>query len=823
MAVLLLLLSTASALDLSGIRSDATPSPSKRSYNSHTQLRQYLEETFPESTTKERHSLSLQEELQQPHSAEAVFGRDVSRIYYQAMELSRRDLSRNRSENATPSPSKRSYNSHTQLRQYLEETFPESTTKQGPVLFPNDAPPPPRPPLIVTSRPLSESIARSELNPTPEYNNSIAESTQIKPEFRLRPEYSRPKFLAKVRDYKPFLLAATPTPLHYEQYADPQRIGEYNRYGDYELKPEFRLRPEFARPKFLAKVRDYKPFLLAATPTPLHYEQYADPQRIGEYNRYGDYEIKPEFRLRPEYFRPKFLAKVRDYKPFLLAATPTPLHYEQYADPQRIGEYNRYGDYEERAEPEYNNSIAESTQIKPEFRLRPEYSRLKFLAKVRDYKPFLLVATPTLLHYEQYADPQRIGEYNRYGDYEEHSSLPPIYKAIADAAKQKVLKLKVKKPLHHYDYQDREPEYARSYQHNDVRDDIDYDHNSNYAFSYTVKDHKTGDDFSHSQHSTGSATNGEYRVRLPDGRMQIVSYTADENGYKADVRYDDEDKTAGNSIDHDYHGNRHDYHGNRHDYHGNRHDYTPNRHDHAANRYDYAPNRHDYVTNKPVYTLRPDYHENRYDYAANRDYSINRDHVTKPPPVKEDYNQYTESKEYYNNNDYSSLEYDGQDDKYAPTQKSKFAAFIPNNSNLGTIVVPSYNPANSVSSSTVRPSYEELKPLFVTKNLYNPQPTEDYLKNIEINVPSTTPSSINYEGTTEHVVLIGGSKPTNLYTNIRNLVTATPVTVTSTTHGYGTVTPQSYLESSIASLKNGQKPILSGRFIDKINKYLTFT
>ncbi|KAJ2943215.1 hypothetical protein O0L34_g18926 [Tuta absoluta] len=563
------------------------------------------------------------------------------------------DLSRIRSEEATPS--KRSYNSHTQLRQYLEETYPEVTTKQGPVLFPNDAPPPPRPPLIVTSRPLSESIARSELNPTPEYNNSIAESTQIKPEFRLRPEYARPELL-----------------------------------------------------------------------------------------------------------RPKFLAKARDYKPFLLAATPTPLHYEQYADPQ----------------------------------------------------------------------------YNRYGDYEDHSSLPPIYKAIADAAKQRVLKLKVKKPLHHYDYQDREPEYARSYQHNDVRDDIDYDHNSNYAFSYTVKDHKTGDDFSHSQQSTGSATNGEYRVRLPDGRMQIVSYTADENGYKADVRYDDEDKTAGNSIDHydyrdrnkhiyapnrhDYNGNSQDYNGNRNDYNGNRHDLAAHRHDYNGNRHDLAANRQAYVTNKPVYAIRPDYHENRHDYAANSgDYSINRDHITKPPPVKEDYNQYTESKEYYNNNDYSSLEYDGKDDKYTPTQKSKYAAFIPNNSNLGTIVVQSFNPHNSVSSSTVRPLYEELKPLFVTKNLYNQQPNQEYVKNIEINVPSTTPSSINYDGTTEHVVLIGASKPTNLYTNIRNLVTATP-TVTSTL-GYGTVTPQSYLESSIASLKNGQKPVLSGRFIDKINKYLTFT
>lgn len=74
--------------------------------------------------------------------------------------------------------------------------------------------------------------------------------------------------------------------------------------------------------------------------------------------------------------------------------------------------------------------------------------------------------------------------------------------------------------------------------------------NKHYAFSYAVKDRQTGDDFSHSQSKTGTGTNGEYRVKLPDGRTQIVSYTADNGGYKADVRYQD-DKDAVSSTQRD--------------------------------------------------------------------------------------------------------------------------------------------------------------------------------------------------------------------------------------------------------------------------------
>ena len=53
-----------------------------------------------------------------------------------------------------------------------------------------------------------------------------------------------------------------------------------------------------------------------------------------------------------------------------------------------------------------------------------------------------------------------------------------------------------------------------------------------------MKDGYSGDDFSHSETKNGYKTEGEYRVALPDGRTQIVSYYADEDGYHADVKYE---------------------------------------------------------------------------------------------------------------------------------------------------------------------------------------------------------------------------------------------------------------------------------------------
>lgn len=75
------------------------------------------------------------------------------------------------------------------------------------------------------------------------------------------------------------------------------------------------------------------------------------------------------------------------------------------------------------------------------------------------------------------------------------------------------------------------------------------DNKKKYRFSYAVKDGISGDDFSHTQKQENGAVQGSYKVHLPDGRVQIVKYTADDvHGYRADVSYEGEAQTA--AVDH---------------------------------------------------------------------------------------------------------------------------------------------------------------------------------------------------------------------------------------------------------------------------------
>merc|ERR1712203_868921 len=62
-----------------------------------------------------------------------------------------------------------------------------------------------------------------------------------------------------------------------------------------------------------------------------------------------------------------------------------------------------------------------------------------------------------------------------------------------------------------------------------------------YNYQYGVNDEGYSNSvFSQSEQRDGANTGGEYRVNLPDGRVQIVTYTAGPEGYNAAVTYEGE-------------------------------------------------------------------------------------------------------------------------------------------------------------------------------------------------------------------------------------------------------------------------------------------
>nr|CAD7260228.1 unnamed protein product [Timema shepardi] len=61
---------------------------------------------------------------------------------------------------------------------------------------------------------------------------------------------------------------------------------------------------------------------------------------------------------------------------------------------------------------------------------------------------------------------------------------------------------------------------------------------ANYEFSYQVLDGPSGNEFGHQESRTGEVTRGSYHVLLPDGRLQVVEYEADGQGYRPTVRYE---------------------------------------------------------------------------------------------------------------------------------------------------------------------------------------------------------------------------------------------------------------------------------------------
>ncbi|XP_044762080.1 pro-resilin-like [Coccinella septempunctata] len=61
---------------------------------------------------------------------------------------------------------------------------------------------------------------------------------------------------------------------------------------------------------------------------------------------------------------------------------------------------------------------------------------------------------------------------------------------------------------------------------------------ANYQFEYKVDDPASGNDFGHEEQRQGDVAQGRYYVLLPDGRRQVVEYTADSEGYKPKITYE---------------------------------------------------------------------------------------------------------------------------------------------------------------------------------------------------------------------------------------------------------------------------------------------
>lgn len=59
-----------------------------------------------------------------------------------------------------------------------------------------------------------------------------------------------------------------------------------------------------------------------------------------------------------------------------------------------------------------------------------------------------------------------------------------------------------------------------------------------YEFEYEVNAPEFGTQFGHKESRDGDVAVGEYNVLLPDGRKQIVQYTADTEGYKPKISYE---------------------------------------------------------------------------------------------------------------------------------------------------------------------------------------------------------------------------------------------------------------------------------------------
>ncbi|XP_066953322.1 uncharacterized protein [Macrobrachium rosenbergii] len=83
--------------------------------------------------------------------------------------------------------------------------------------------------------------------------------------------------------------------------------------------------------------------------------------------------------------------------------------------------------------------------------------------------------------------------------------------------------------------------YHGSHGHHSNYDHETYEHHpAHYDFEYVVHDEYSGNHFGHEESRQDYKTEGKYFVHLPDGRVQTVTYYADETGYHPEVSYQGE-------------------------------------------------------------------------------------------------------------------------------------------------------------------------------------------------------------------------------------------------------------------------------------------
>ncbi|TKX27957.1 cuticular protein RR-2 [Spodoptera litura] len=84
---------------------------------------------------------------------------------------------------------------------------------------------------------------------------------------------------------------------------------------------------------------------------------------------------------------------------------------------------------------------------------------------------------------------------------------------------------------HHHEHHEHHDHGNGNHDHGDH-----HHHEPGMPFDFSYQVAEDGNDYSHNAISDGDITRGEYRVALPDGRTQIVKYTADwKNGFNAEV------------------------------------------------------------------------------------------------------------------------------------------------------------------------------------------------------------------------------------------------------------------------------------------------